>query len=834
MEDREQNAQHDFDANAAKDSCEQGEVAAFGESPKHGGSDELPPRKGRAECAPRRPEYEFFASCVAGLECLLADELHGFGVRRVRPLRGGVAFFCDDATAYRTCLWSRLASRISLVLARANAGDAELLYAGVYNMAWEDIVAEGASIAVHVHGTNDQLRNTRFTALKVKDALVDRLRSKRGARPDVDARTPDVSIDVRIRDNRATVSLDFSGEALSHRTYLSQNDSEDTALKTTLAAGMLAAAGWAERASDGVALVDPVCGEGVLLVEAAQAACDMAPGLLRERWGFFGWLGFGADAWSDLTAEADERFEAGLVRLVGESAAKAKSSDRPDLGRVRIVGASASSPMISRARDHVRRAGLRQVVSVELGDAESTGELAARALSVAQAHPAKREGDGSALPVTCIVASDIAAYAGRAADARAAEGAFMAAVAAAPEGSAFVVAGGSDISARFGAQPAEAFVFGRGRIERAVSLYTQLPRARQTIEIPDAHGGAPHVVEVFEQNSAQFAGRLRKVLKERRKWAKRQGVSCYRVYDADLPDYAVAIDMYEGAGDAIGNAYLHIAEYAPPASIDPEKARHRFDDVLSIAPVVCEVRPDHVFSKTRERDTGGSQYKNAGRRSYVTHIKEGGYLFEVDLAGKLDTGIFLDNRVTRQIVADMVRNQAKHRMRDEVRFLNLFAYTGTATVYAAGAGATETVTVDLSQTYLDWARRNMDENGFAGAQHRFERGDVMKWIVEARRSGRRFDAIYVDPPTFSNSKSMGRRTWDVQRDHVELLIGVSRLLSEEGEALFCCNLRSFKPHTEELAKYGVELEDISARTIPDDFTRTPKIHKCYLVRRKRV
>ncbi len=782
--------------------------------------------------APRRIEYEFFASCVAGLEGFLADELRSFGVRRVRPLRGGVAFFCDDAAAYRACLWSRLASRIVLVLGRVNAGDADLLYAGVYSMPWENIVAADASMAVHAHGTNAELRNTRFTMLKVKDAVVDRMRSKCGVRPDVDSTAPDVSIDVRVRDNRATISLDFSGEALNHRSYLSPKDSEDTALSTTLAAGMLTAAGWSDLAARGAAFVDPVCGDGVLVVEAAQIACDVAPGLLREHWGFFGWALFDADAWDDLVTEADERFEAGLSRCTGKEDVSFGSTERPDLERVRIVGASASSPMISRARDHVRRADLRQVVSVELGDAESTGELALRALAVAEKHPTTE-----AAPV-CLVASDLSACAGRAADERAAEAAFIAVASAVPEGSAFACAGGSDIVARFGSEPTEALSFGRERIERGIRIFRQLPKPLQSIEIPDSHGGAPRKVEVFDGNSAQFAARLRKVLKERRKWARRNGIACYRLYDADLPDYAVAIDVYEGAGDARGNTYLHIAEYAPPASIDADKARHRFDDVLTIAPVVCEVRPDHVFSKTRQRDIGGSQYKNAGRRAYVTHIEENGYLFEVDLAGKLDTGIFLDNRLTRQMVDDLVREQDECRARERgvggVRFLNLFSYTGTASVYAAGAGADQTTTVDLSQTYLDWARRNMDENGFSGNEHRFERGDVMRWMTDARRSGRRFDVVYVDPPTFSNSKSMGKRTWDVQRDHVELLIGVSRLLSEEGVALFCCNLRSFKPRIDELAKYGVEIEDISSQTIPEDFARTPKIHKCYLVRRKRA
>ena len=253
-----------------------------------------------------------------------------------------------------------------------------------------------------------------------------------------------------------------------------------------------------------------------------------------------------------------------------------------------------------------------------------------------------------------------------------------------------------------------------------------------------------------------------------------------------------------------------------------DRAQRRFDDVLAIAPVALGVRPDHVFAKTRRRDKGGSQYRDAGSRSYVTHIDEGGYLLEVDFSGYLDTGIFLDHRITRQLVGSKAAGK---------RFLNLFAYTGTATVHAAGGGAVETTTVDLSQTYLDWARRNMEANGFDGPEHSFERADVMAWITECRRKPLRYDLIFADPPTFSNSKAMGKRTWDVQRDHVELLIGASRLLTEGGEIVFSCNLRSFKPDVDALARYGVVLENITAQTIPHDFERNPRIHQCYLARR---
>mgnify|MGYP002122557519 FL=1 len=174
-------------------------------------------------------------------------------------------------------------------------------------------------------------------------------------------------------------------------------------------------------------------------------------------------------------------------------------------------------------------------------------------------------------------------------------------------------------------------------------------------------------------------------------------------------------------------------------------------------------------------------------------------------------------------------------MREHARgkrfFLNLFAYTGTATCYAADAGVEETVTVDLSNTYLDWAERNMEQNGFVGPDHHYVRADVMSWIRDMRQTRNRWDLIFCDPPTFSNSSKMGRRTWDVQRDHVELLVGLSRLLSREGEAIFSCNLRTFRPDIEELARAGVVLTDITDETIPEDFARNKKIHHCYLVKR---
>lgn len=351
----------------------------------------------------------------------------------------------------------------------------------------------------------------------------------------------------------------------------------------------------------------------------------------------------------------------------------------------------------------------------------------------------------------------------------------------------------------------------------------------------DVGKGKP--IPVLVPESQQFANRLIKMARLRRRWAEREGVSCYRVYDADLPDYDAAIDLYEGAPETPGR-WLVIAEYAAPKSIDPELARARMADIVAIAPRVLDVDEERVRARERRRARGGSQYAQgagdvrhgggapaSGGSAHHPLVKEGGLTFEINVDDYLDTGIFLDHRLTRGLVRELARGRRW--------FLNLFAYTGTATCYAADAGVDETVTVDLSNTYLDWAERNMVRNGFDGPEHHFVRADVMGWIRQMRnRPANRWDLIFCDPPTFSNSSRMSRASFDVQRDHVELISGVADLLTPDGEAIFSCNLRSFRPDRDELRRRGVVLEDITPQTIPEDFSRNPRIHRCYLVRQE--
>jgi 23S rRNA (guanine2445-N2)-methyltransferase / 23S rRNA (guanine2069-N7)-methyltransferase len=315
-----------------------------------------------------------------------------------------------------------------------------------------------------------------------------------------------------------------------------------------------------------------------------------------------------------------------------------------------------------------------------------------------------------------------------------------------------------------------------------------------------------------------FANRLTKNLRHLGKWARRTGVTCWRAYDADLPDYAVAIDLYaEAAG---GELWAHVAEYAPPASIDPERAQARLADIVAVVPEALAVEPERVVLKQRRRQRGTAQYERQAETGCYLTVEEGGLRFLVNLTDYLDTGLFLDHRLTRGLVRDLAADR---------RFLNLFAYTGSASVYAAAGGASSTTTVDMSAVYLDWAKRNMRENGFAeGARHRFIRADVLRWLAEeAGRAAGAYGLIFLDPPTFSNSKRMGEATFDVQRDHVGLLRQATELLAPGGEIVFSTNSRRFKLDEEALA--GLAVRDVTRETIPEDFARNPRIHKCYRI-----
>ena len=749
---------------------------------------------------------EFVATCPKGFERLLADELAGLGARRLRPLRGQVSFGGELADAYRVCLWSRLASRVLLVLARVDAANSDALYEGVRALSWETQLAPGATFAVDAHGTNAELRNTQFVALRVKDAVVDRVFEVGGVRPVTDTAHPDLTVDVRLSGGHATVSLDLAGEPLFRRGYDSRTEAAAAPLRPDYAAALLAAGGWGDVARSGSPVLSALwAGQGSVLVEAAGQALDRAPGLLRSRWGFQGWAGHDRAAWERLLAEADARAGAGEKNACSLLVA----DDRPGVA--------------SACRQALRAAGI---------------PLEPTLCSPAAAADAAREAEAAL--VTCDLS-----WIGE--TALATEAAALAAASAASGLRAAALARDASLDAALRQEPESATEVIVGRDPASIRVYG----GGDAVESPATVEVAGERVPVLVPASEQFARRLAKVARLRAKWARREDVTCYRVYDADLPDYSVAIELYEGSETP--GRWLQISEYAAPRAVDPELARRRLLDVLAIAPRVMGVAWRDVSVRVRTRARGGSQYADEARSPQMrpprgrrgpqlpgssrparrvelpagSHlVDEGGLTFEVNFDARHDCGIFLDHRETRSRIREMMKETKGSK-----RFLNLFAYTGTATCYAADGGAKHTTTVDLSRPSLDWARRNMARNGFDGPEHEFVQADVLAWVTEQRHTRNRWDLIFCDVPTFSNSARMKKASFDVQRDHAELVIGVSRLLVRGGRAIFSCNLRNFKPDVEKLERAGVRLTDITDETIPEDFSRNRKIHHAYLVER---
>ena len=727
-------------------------------------------------------QLEFFATCATGLEAVLGDELRRIGVHGVRPLRGGVSFSGGLGDAYRALLWSRVASRVLLTLARVDAGSADALYGGVRGIAWQQHLRPGGTLAVSARGANDALRSPQFTALKVKDAICDALREACGQRPDVDVQGPDVRVNVVVSGQRATISLDLSGEGLEHRGYRAGKPC-GAPLSENLAAALLLLAGWQGKPGQGLA--NPTCGSGALAVEAALMAADVAPGILRPRWGFTGWAGHDEALWGKLLGEADARAEAGVAHA----------------GAVPVIASDADASCVAYTRACAKRAGVeRGITFTAPGEGPTLASLQVSEGLLACAVPSGQQ----------LAAAQLPAFFAQLQQRAAADAGVGGMALALPEGAlalASAQAPACRVPVRNGARAAELCAWPSMRRQPAVQVQV---RGRS--------------MAVADGAAQQFAARLAKVGKQRRKWARQQGVAAWRVYDADLPDYKLAIDVYQGAGPDEGAVKVHVAEYAAPKEVSPEKAARRVADALRIIPAALDVAPEDVYLKRRMRAKGGSQYSaaSAGAQPQPFITQEGGLLLEVDLASYLDTGLFLDHRETRRLIGQAARGKS---------FLNLFAYTGAASAHAAAGGAKFTTTVDLSNTYLQWAQRNMQLNGLLNEHQHFERADVLAWVAEKRHTKERWDLVFCDVPTFSNSTKMGGRSWDVQRDHAELLIGVSRLLTRGGAALFSCNRRTFKPDVETLAKAGVALADVTPKTIPPDFERTPHVHRCYLLKR---
>jgi len=723
---------------------------------------------------------DFFATAPRHLESLLADELRRLGLREVKEGRGGTHFAGPLADAYRACLWSRVANRVLMPLDRFPVSGSDDLYAGAKALPWEEHIDLRGSFAVQFDGVEGGISHSQFGALRVKDAIVDRCRDRYGARPSVDRDRPQVRVQAYLHRGLVTLSLDLSGDSLHLRGYRRQGSAAP--LKENLAAAILLRADWPSLASAGAALLDPLCGSGTLCIEGALMAADLAPGLLRDYWGLTGWRGHDEPAWQGLLIEARERGAAGLARWEAQGTS--------------IRGYDHDPAAIRVALDSLGRAGLSGRVHFERRDlAEAApGRDGDRGLVVVNPPYGERLGEAAELPALYGLLGRVLRERFRG-------------------WRAAVFTGNPDLGRELGMRASHYHSLYNGPIPCRL-FHFDIEASRFLTDQPPS---LP--LERRGPGAEMLANRLRKNLKNLEKWRRREGVSCYRVYDADLPEYALALDLYETLD---GERLANLQEYQAPSSIDPRDARRRLREALGVIPEVLEIPPERLFFRIRRRQRGRDQYERLDRQGRFFQVREGRLSFLVNFEDYLDTGLFLDHRLVRRLIGELAAGR---------RFLNLFGYTGTASVHAAAGGALSTTTVDLSRTYLDWAGRNLTLNGFRGWNHELIQADCLHWPRD--QAGRRsWGLILLDPPSFSTSKRM-TGTLDVQRDHLTLIQDALRLLEPGGILIFSNNLRRFQLDREALgAMAGLEIRDLTAATLPRDFARNPRIHNVWRFERR--
>ncbi|MDH5546574.1 MAG: bifunctional 23S rRNA (guanine(2069)-N(7))-methyltransferase RlmK/23S rRNA (guanine(2445)-N(2))-methyltransferase RlmL [Gammaproteobacteria bacterium] len=716
-------------------------------------------------------QFEFFATSSRDLETLVADELNTLGISDCKTSPGSVRFKATLEQAYRACLWSRLANRILMPLANFAADNEKALYDGVNAIDWLSHFDHTCTLAIDANVSRSKFNNSHFVALQVKDAIVDQMRDRCGERPNIDIKEADIRVNVYIHRDQVQIALDLSGGSLHQRGYRIHGGSAP--LKENLAAAILVRAGWPAIAKSGGAFCDFMCGSGTLLIEAALMAGDVAPGLQKKRFGFQFWKRFDTSVWEKLLHEAEERRDVGLQQIP------------------RIIGFDQSYKAYLAAQDNIENAGLGAYIHLEKQELEqiNVNKKIKEGLVCINPPYGVRIGELENL-------GSLYRAIGRQLRSQ-----FV-------NWKAGIFTANPDLGKMLDIHANKQYSFYNGPLKCKLLLMdinpTNFITPRRLPKLLDA--------SQFSENAQMLRNRLVKNQKHLAKWLRQHNISCYRLYDADIPEYAMAIDIYES-----DKLRIHVQEYEAPKTIDEQAARQRVREALSVVREEFGISEDELFFKRRRQQKGTQQYEKQSQDSPFYTVSENNHRFLVNLEDFLDTGLFLDHRLARSWVEENSAN---------ADFLNLFAYTGSATVYAAAGGARSTTTVDMSRTYLDWAIRNFQLNGFElSDSHQFIQADCIDWLKK-QAPYPVYDLIFLDPPSFSNSKRM-KDVLDIQRDHVELIKNCMRLLRPKGLLIFSNNLRNFKLDSDALSAYSTK--NMTRPSIPKDFERDQKIHHCWFI-----
>lgn len=698
----------------------------------------------------------------------------GYAPQITRP--GRIEFAGDLSAVCRANLWLRSADRVLIELAKFAATDFDALYDTTRDVPWEAWCAPDAAILVRGRSRKSQLSSVPACQRTVKKAIVERLLAKHkvASLPETGAPVP---VEVALLDDEATLSIDTSGDGLAKRGYRTLTGPAQ--IRETLAAALIQLSFWKSERP----FLDPFCGTGTIAIEAATIGRQMAPGRLRH---------FAAEAWPSVAAEPWQQAR--------EEAADRQLPTIPE----RLVATDLDAESLKLARYHAEQAGVADDIHFQQREFADLSSQRQYGCTIMNPPYGLRLGEDREVEQLYRTLPEV--------------------LRRLPTWSHYILSARGDLEKLVGQQADRRRKLFNAQIECTYFQFYGPKPPRGTESKPtDAESaplasarestGTPQAISTpafgglraeAKRQAEEFSNRLRKLARHLRRWPTKRGITCYRLYERDIPEIPLVVDRYDDA--------LHIAEFERPHDRTAAEHADWLDFMVRTAAETLEVPRELVFVKHRERQRGAAQYERVDERQAVRIVEEGGLKFQVNLSDYLDTGLFLDHRQTRAMVRDLA---------DGANFLNLFAYTGSFTVYAAAGGATKTTSVDLSATYQDWTAENLRLNGFAGSQHRLVREDAGTYLSSL--GDERFDLAVVDPPTFSNSKRLDE-DWDIQRDHATLLQKVINQMTPGGVIFFSTNSRRFK--LDEAALTGVTIREISKQTVPEDF-RNKRIHRCW-------
>ncbi|MFT4693361.1 MAG: 23S rRNA (guanine2445-N2)-methyltransferase / 23S rRNA (guanine2069-N7)-methyltransferase [Francisella sp.] len=712
----------------------------------------------------------YFISCAKGLEILLKEELARIGIEAYEKL-AGVEFDGTLEQAYKACIHSHLASQVMLKLATAKAETQEELYNFISDIEWDTYFDVDKSFKIVVSGKHYDFNNTMFVSQKAKDAIVDQFRHKTDERPDINTENPDNVIKLHLNKHYVNVFLCLNIDSLHKRTY--RQYQAEAPLKESLAAGILLKAGWLdELEKDQPILIDPMCGSGTILIEAALMAKNVAPVLLNDNFKVFNSKLHDEELWNSLISDAKKAI---------------KSTNAI------IQGYDIDGNVLDKANKNIYQADVADVVNVKKQDIRDIENKFETTGLIVTNPPYGERLYSDQIDELLDVFSSFGDKLGQG------FGGWKVAI----------LTSFSDSIKEMQLRTNKRNKFYNGAIETILyqfdinehSVFKHESQLEKNIRI--AENAASQSDEHID-----FGNRLQKNLKTLKPWLKQTGIECYRLYDADIPTFSIAVDIYNGK--------VFLQEYRADATIDQNTAKQRFYQAIYQINKTLGIAYENIHTRVRQRQKGKDQYQKEDNLNNFYVISEADAKFYVNFEDYLDTGIFLDHRKIRQLVAKESKNKT---------LLNLFSYTCTASVHAALKGA-KTTSVDMSNTYLDWGKRNFKLNDIKASQHEFIQADCIGWL---KINTQKFDVIFLDPPTFSNSKRMDD-TLDVQRDHESLVNLTMNALEKDGVLYFSNNYRRFKMSQEILDQF--DCKNIDEKCLSRDFLSNKNIHNCWEIRFK--